>query len=145
MDKKTMPKCPYCRPDHMPNGVPMHITDYGNPPYFAECPRCGAAGPHASTVEKAYEKAMHRPLQKPLTVEELKALPEVVYIELAPFAAVESVYAGIPFRVNDIETPSIDIHVLDGCEGFRLDKYGKTWRCWATKPTDEERQAAPWK
>ena len=83
-------------------------------------------------------------MQKPLTVEELKALPEVVYIELAPFAAVESVYAGIPFRVNDIETPSIDIHVLDGFEGFRLDKYGKTWRCWAAKPTDEERQAAPW-
>lgn len=83
-------------------------------------------------------------MQKPLTVEELKALPEVVYIELAPFAAVESVYAGIPFRVNDIETPSIDIHVLDGCEGFRLDKYGKTWRCWAAKPTNEERRAAPW-
>lgn len=25
---------------------------------------------------------------------------------------------------------------------FSLDSYGKTWRCWAEKPTDEERMAA---
>lgn len=24
------------------------------------------------------------------------------------------------------------------------DTYGKTWRCWAEKPTEEERKAAPW-
>jgi hypothetical protein len=23
-------------------------------------------------------------------------------------------------------------------------KYGKTWRCWAEKPTEEEREAAEW-
>ena len=27
---------------------------------------------------------------------------------------------------------------------FLLDSYGKTWRCWAEKPTDEERKAAEW-
>ena len=23
-------------------------------------------------------------------------------------------------------------------------EYGKTWRCWSRKPTDEERKAAKW-
>lgn len=27
---------------------------------------------------------------------------------------------------------------------FFCDDYGKEWRCWATKPTDEERAAAAW-
>ena len=22
--------------------------------------------------------------------------------------------------------------------------YGKTWRCWTSRPTDEQREAAPW-
>lgn len=27
---------------------------------------------------------------------------------------------------------------------LKKDDYGKTWRCWAEKPTDEERKAAEW-
>lgn len=23
--------------------------------------------------------------------------------------------------------------------------YGKTWRCWTSRPTDEQREATPWK
>ena len=33
--------------------------------------------------------------------------------------------------------------ILDGYT-FKLFDYGKTWRCWISKPTDEERAAAPW-
>lgn len=29
-------------------------------------------------------------------------------------------------------------------EKYDVDQYGKTWRCWAEKPTEEERQAAEW-
>lgn len=28
------------------------------------------------------------------------------------------------------------------CE--RPDEYGKTWRCWTSRPTDEQREATPW-
>lgn len=28
---------------------------------------------------------------------------------------------------------------------LKKDDYGKTWRCWAEKPTDAERKAAEWK
>ena len=27
---------------------------------------------------------------------------------------------------------------------YRLDDYGKTWRCWTSRPTDEQREAEPW-
>jgi len=27
---------------------------------------------------------------------------------------------------------------------YKLDDYGKTWRCWTARPTDEQREAARW-
>lgn len=27
---------------------------------------------------------------------------------------------------------------------YKLDDYGKTWRCWTSKPTDEQREAVKW-
>lgn len=27
---------------------------------------------------------------------------------------------------------------------FDNENYGKTWRCWSAKPTDEQREAVPW-
>ena len=27
---------------------------------------------------------------------------------------------------------------------FENDWYGKTWRCWSARPTDEQREATPW-
>lgn len=28
-------------------------------------------------------------------------------------------------------------------EGYHVD-YGRTWRCWTSRPTDEQREATPW-
>ena len=27
---------------------------------------------------------------------------------------------------------------------YKLDDYGKTWRCWISRPTDEQREKEPW-
>lgn len=27
---------------------------------------------------------------------------------------------------------------------YRIDDYGKTWRCWSARPTDEQRKAVAW-
>ena len=27
---------------------------------------------------------------------------------------------------------------------YKLDDYGKTWRCWTSRPTDEQREAVKW-
>ena len=33
---------------------------------------------------------------------------------------------------------------VERCLKLRGEDYGKTWRCWPRKPTDEERKAAKW-
>lgn len=34
--------------------------------------------------------------------------------------------------------------LVDHMTRYRAESYGKTWRCWADKPTDAEREAAEW-
>lgn len=120
------PKCRYC-------GAEMLDDSYA---WF--CPVCHSSSPVVIYEEKcqtmteeekkayAKEAAFRRPPQKPLTLEELfpgdiERSPVVVWIEFK---------GERPFRVW---TPR---HSKDG--------YNKTWRCWLSKPTDEERKAAPW-
>ena len=31
-----------------------------------------------------------------------------------------------------------------GGDMMRWDDYGKTWRCWTSRPTDEQRETTPW-
>ena len=57
----------------------------------------------------------------------------------------QEVQAGLWFkRINEGEDDGIIIHVLDGFEGLRTAVYGKTWRCWTERPTEEQRKAVKW-
>lgn len=80
--------------------------------------------------------------QKPLTMKELKALIDtdddvVTYCESYndPHA-----YATIWYQGMNIDR---DGQALDN-ERLIWDRYGETWRAWVQRPTDEEREAAPW-
>lgn len=79
--------------------------------------------------------------QKPLTVEEVKKLPKPVYLECTYFA---EMYVALPFNLRTQGIPCVGMQMADGFEYCIIDKYGKTWRCWAEKPTDAERKAAEW-
>ena len=51
--------------------------------------------------------------------------------------------------LDDVEEPSNTgwtySHIIcDWLHGFDERTYGKEWRCWSRKPTDEERKAAKW-
>jgi hypothetical protein len=56
--------------------------------------------------------------------------------------------------VEDIEDPTntgwddcncVDYWLNKGINKYEMrEDYGKTWRCWAEKPTEEERKAALW-
>jgi hypothetical protein len=68
-------------------------------------------------------------MQKPLTVENLIFFNWEIWCEWW------------------IELKSGRLFCAKECEGYihtPKDEYGKTWRCWKEKPTDEERQAAEW-
>ena len=95
----------------------------------------------------ALRDALDKPMQKPLTLGELKALCETgshcIYIEH---------YHANPDIENPI-TPNVGIksgreYWITHCNGYRYEfmwtDYEKTWRAWASRPTDEEREAAAW-
>lgn len=102
-----------------------------------------------------YEKGWHDALLKEqearvLTLEEVNALKfdDVVYVEVVPTHAVLSAI------VIDVipKVPDIDIGVVqfryaptwNGIENADLTYYGKTWRCWNARPTDEQKKAVKW-
>lgn len=77
--------------------------------------------------------------QKPLPLEEffpggVERFPDVVWIE----------FKGE--HIIDVWTPrnSGEDFILWYCQIDEKDQYNKTWRCWLSKPTDEERRAAEW-
>ena len=74
----------------------------------------------------------------------------VIYMEFEPFTAQEGEVIGLntKYMCFDVEN-SLS---WDVCEGPRqgekdsvaLDEYGIVWRCWTSRPTDEQRKAVKW-
>lgn len=94
----------------------------------------------AELVEKA--PAYVPPLQKPLTLKELKALIDagreaVFYAETIRH---KETYANIVCNGKTFDRYGKG----PGADNLRFETYGKQWRAWASRPTDEERAAAPW-
>ena len=89
-----------------------------------------------------------RQMQKPLTVEELKEIyfmredhvwprerkPPYLYLD-SSLEKNDHLWVAWSIVVDFLET---------GYRQYTVESYGKTWRCWAEKPTDEERKAAEW-
>ena len=122
-----------------------------------QCPKCGACSPkivrnclekRAEELDKETEAAALRrytPLIKPMTIEDIMR----VRYETAAF--------WIEFAGTYKEEPACHWYLWSGLLGYSakvvgycepwflpMADYGKTWRCWERKPTDEERGAAGW-
>lgn len=53
--------------------------------------------------------------------------------------------SAIFFRlINKGIDDSLEFHVLDGFVAARLACYGTEWRCWTSRPTDEQREKVKW-
>lgn len=78
-----------------------------------------------------------REMQKPLTVEELQEDTVCWYEEHNDNI--------VPVEIGRC-TNFIGVYYIGGDFPIVEKKweYGKTWRCWAEKPTEEERKAAEW-
>lgn len=139
MDVKPM--CPYC-------GT-MMILERGHKIGLSyACPNCWSESPFIKykggedTLALCYESALHRLMQKPLELAQLEALiaageDVAVYCEAKndPHAYATILFAGQVISPNDDKINACDLVYFH---------YGKTWRAWAQRPTDEERAAAPW-
>ena len=122
--------CPYCG-----NQMTQVIESLAHR-YW--CTNCYSQSPTGLTAEEAYAAAIRRPLQKPLTIEGVKT-QIAVWVE-------EKTNGSQPVLAEIIDTFTSTFS-YDGlvCHmSFYTADYGKTWRCWAMKPTEEERSAAKW-
>ena len=118
---------------------------------------CNARSPMTKwhdTEEKAIENARaaalrrYTPPIKPMTLEELMAAYDAREDHVWPYEARP------PFLFLDSHIVANDNCWIPWClvremveTGYRKytrESYGKTWRCWERKPTDEERSAAEW-
>lgn len=149
--KKPEPKCPYCGTEMriFTKSICNMILTHG----YAVCPECGSTGPCVipedvwdmegnQLREAVKEETLRRPIQKPLTLKELHALIDsgdevVIYIETDTHV---ETYANIIYGMKIFDRYG----ETEGVDFLRFETYGKTWRAWATRPTDEERAAAPW-
>ena len=109
-------------------------------------PELGARILHQSDVIEllvgALRDALDKPMQKPLTLEEAINSEWTVWVEINGWTNPRAgdVWASIRlewYAMFAFVGESLRYHAA-------MNQYGKGWRCWASRPTDEEREAAAW-
>lgn len=94
--------------------------------------------------ETCYEVMKYLAAQEPrvMTLEDVKELHPHgdVYIErISSITGVHYIYAATIWRVV-----SKSIWLCPDNATLWFSEYGETWRCWTSRPTDEQREATPW-
>lgn len=131
------PKCPICSRDMLLITYPVKLM------YGAKYRCCGWTSPakmggtKEEAIKHARAAAMKRKLQKPLTLDEI-AKAGVVWLEDNDKEDI------IPAIVGYVIDHEIVLHSVHCSFVSYLDEYGIRWRAWASDPTIEEREAAPW-
>jgi len=82
----------------------------------------------------------HKP--RVMTLEEITKT-DVVWLECYGICSnlFKAALPGHPLNINDA---TWDFQTHPYTEVMFLVEYGKNWRCWTSKPTDEQRKATPW-
>lgn len=146
LDDLHAPCCPYC-------GIGMSITIKKLEHmtiYWYECGNCMSSSPAASTEKGAYLRAMLRK-EKPnyvLTLVEACA-KEFCWTEERRINAIEVRRLALRDWGVDSDgkpTKAIDLFVFgEECpNSYRVDEYGKEFRCWLRKPTFVDLARTPW-
>lgn len=83
-----------------------------------------------------------------MTLEEVKAMDRLTYCVIEPHSKVikntfNAEYGGIVTLGTE---NFLDFGLYGDTNRYRRTEsgYGKTWRCWTSRPTDEQREATPW-
>ena len=83
-----------------------------------------------------------------LTLEEVLELrfDDVVYVQLYPTnVVVSAIVLDVISQMPDGEIGIVQFrHTQEPINNADLSYYGKTWRCWTSRPTDAQREAIPW-
>ena len=117
---------------------------------YNDCQNC----PYDDKVEKGWGCCVQRNVDALAYIQQLESKLAECEKPLVPMT-LEEVKRHVkepeaePVWLDDVEEPSNTgwtySHIIcDWLHGFDERTYGKEWRCWSRKPTDEERKAAKW-
>ena len=153
---ENKPICPYCGSPMYKRIIPFVDGAWGGK-YDCGNSKCGISSPYVESYNQnecrklAYESALKRPLQKPILLDDILDSPFQIpcWIEWKKNGMVRLVADVLDRSDYDRFFGQVDANMLeqglvDHMTRYRADNYGKTWRCWAARPTDEERKAAVW-
>lgn len=92
------------------------------------------------------EEALKAQEPRVLTLEELRQLEHTDHIIWIEANGDPESFDGYAEVTTNIVTKDIELFVPGNEVEFIPDNknYGKTWRCWSSKPTDEQREAVKW-
>ena len=138
--------CPWCGAEMHHCGIKRTYDWEGH----EMCGKCGATSPKrwaisqdaVRTQSEAAALRRYTPQIKPMTLEEATGAEDPVWFESTGNVLCVCDCAFTP----DMDGGAVEVYMM-GRKGYSLllsRQYGKTWRCWSRKPTDEERSAAGW-
>lgn len=94
----------------------------------------------------ALRDALDKPMQKPMTLEDVKNAG-VVFVEYQYTKELRTAFVVKSANNRDFNVIAAKgTSTLRDCTLTQMSNplFGKIWRAWATRPTDEEREAAAW-
>lgn len=145
-----IPKCPGCGREMVP------IEDFHK--YFYACLDCGWKSPYGQNEKEGLDLALKRaePKNCVLTMEEVRNAEKDAFdftihwleLKFEPYKCEDEETTCAIFAVSmyfDDESDDV-IYSPAYVTDYYLFKnqYGKKWRCWLRKPTEEERRETPW-
>jgi len=98
------------------------------------------------TIDRAV-KLLKEQEPRVMTLEEVEdALDSVVWVDRPLFDNLSTEYALIDSYSRKLQIVELRYPFCDKDYRERSDyaTYGKTWRCWSYRPTDEQREAVKW-
>lgn len=107
--------------------------------YVEEGPEEGFIGTLKSLIDE--QPTIQPDAPRVMTLEEVNALDwDYCYLEQERLPGMEYRVMLGKYIMTCVTWPSITASKIT----YGAENYGKTWRCWTTRPTDEQRKAAKW-
>lgn len=134
MTDRQAVRCPWC-------GEEMERDEDA---FCYDCYGCGAQSPLADSWDAALTAALRRYVEplKPLELHEATGSVEpCVFMELKGNEAIRACDCVIS---SDLQCVEVSLIGSARPSWMPINFYGKKWRCWSRRPTDEEREAVGW-
>lgn len=118
-----------------------------------ECPyrddKCGCVHELAHDAGLLISELLKAQEPRVLTLEELSKLQEddVAYVEIKPIPDMTCISVELIRFVEEVQDPAtwIELHTTDSVGFFETRKSTEpNWRCWTSRPTQEQMEATPW-